>query len=159
MVQEEGGDYKVTEADLISQANEGFRKWLNVNELFAHISVERQRMPGKTPTIYIIAFNINIGYVTLDVDVVKLVKVVDEASKLIDLELHIVNDAITEPLKLMASVFVPGASKDIQFCRCFSNAKHRDAFFDDIRFLSDVNNDYRLAHIERMRRQFGGFSG
>lgn len=142
------------EAELIAAANEGFRKWLTNDEIHAFIEAERARV-SKAPTLYLVAFNTKQGYVKLEVNVVKVTKEIDEAGKLLDLELHVVNDDIAEPIKIMTSVFQPGAHPQILFCRIFSTLKDRDSFYEDIRFLSDLNNDYKQSMIELMRRQMG----
>lgn len=144
----------MTETELIAAANEGFRKWLTNAEIQAFIEAERARV-SKAPTLFLIAFNTKQGYIKLEANVVKMTKEIDEAGKLLDLELHVVNDEITEPLKIMTSVFQPGAHSQIHFCRIFSTMKERDAYYEDIRFLSDLNNTYKQSMIEMMRRQLG----
>ena len=144
----------MNEADLITAANHGFRKWLSSAEVLDFIEAERARI-SKAPTLYLIAFNTKQGYVKLEANVVKMTKEIDEAARLLDVELHVVNDEIAEPIKIMTSVFQPNSHPQIQFCRIFSTLKDRDAFYDDIKFLSDLNNDYKQSMIELMRRQLG----
>lgn len=144
----------MNEVELIAAANEGFRKWLTNEEIRAYIEAERASV-AKAPTLYMIAFNTKQGYVKLEANVVKMTKEIDEAGKLLDLELHIVNDEISEPIAIMTSVFQPSAHAQIQFCRIFSTLKDRDAYYEDIRFLSDLNNVYKQSMIELMRRQLG----
>lgn len=142
------------ESELITAANHGFRKWLTNEEIIAHINAERKRV-ARAPVLYLIAFNSKQGYVKFEATIVKLTKEVDEAGKLLDVELHIVNDNITEPIKIMTSVFQPGAHPHIQFCRIFATEKDRDTYYEDIRFIADLNNVYKQSMIEMMRRQLG----
>lgn len=142
------------ETELSIAASEGFRKWLKNDEIVSHIETERARI-SKAPTLYLVAFNSKQGYVKLEVNIVKMAKEIDEAGKLLDLELHVVNDDITEPIKIMTSVFQPNAHPQIQFCRIFATLKDRDNYYEDIRFLSDLNNTYKQSMIEMMRRQLG----
>jgi hypothetical protein len=142
------------ESELITAANEGFRKWLTNEEIIAHVSAERARV-ARAPTLYLTAFESKQGYIKFEASVVKLTKEVDETGKLLDVELHVVNDEITEPIKIMTSVFQPGAHAQIQFCRIFATEKDRDNYYEDIRFLADLNNVYKQSMIELMRRQLG----
>lgn len=144
----------MNELDLISAAQEGFRKWLTNAELKDFIEAERARV-SKAPELFMVAFNKTQGFVKLDAAVVKMTRVVDEAGKLLDLELQVVNDVITDPITIMASVFQPDVHPRIQFCRIFSTAADRDSYYEDIRYMSELNDDYKRATIEMMRRQMG----
>lgn len=144
----------MNESELITAANEGFRKWLTTEEILEYIEEERKRV-AKAPDIFLIAFNTSKGFVKIDVSVAKMTKMVDETGKMIDLELHVVNDDVPEPTKMMTSVFQPGAHPQIQFCRIFKTAKDRDNYYEDIRYLADVSGDYKQSLIALMRKQMG----
>jgi hypothetical protein len=146
----------MNELDLISAANDGFRKWFTLPETQDFVETERLRI-GKAPTLYMVAFNTRQGYVKLDASVVKMTKLVDEAGRFTDLELCLVNDQITDPLMITASAFQPGAHERIQFCRIFGEEKYRDRYYDDIRYMTELTDDYKRSTIEFMRRQMGGF--
>ena len=142
------------ESELVTAAHEGFRKWLTNEEIKTYVEEERKRVP-KAPSLYLIAFNTSKGYVKADLAVAKMTKVVDEAGKLLDLELQVVSDEVTEPTKIMTSVFQPGAHPQIQFCRIFKEQKDRDNYYEDIRFLADLSGDYKQSLIAYMRKQMG----
>lgn len=142
------------ESELVAAAHEGFRKWLTTEEVQEYVEQERKRIP-KAPDIFLIAFNTSKGFVKVDVAVAKMTKIVDEAGKMIDLELHVVNDEVAEPTKMMTSVFQPGAHPQIQFCRIFKNAKDRDNYYEDIRYLAELSGDYKQSLIALMRKQMG----
>ena len=140
------------ESELVTASNEGFRKWLNIEELGSYIDSERARV-AKAPELYFVVFNTRQGYVQFDASVVKMVRAIDEAGKLLDIELKLINDDITSPIPVKASAFMPDTESHVSFCRVFSNAKDRDAWFEDIKFMTELSIDYKLAMIEAMRRQ------
>lgn len=142
------------ETELTTAASEGFRKWLTNNELLEYIEQERARI-SRTPTLFLVAFNTHQGYVKFEANVVKLTKEIDEAGKLLDVELHVVNDDITEPIKLMSSAFQPDAHPAVPFCRIFPTQKDRDSFYEDIRFMAELASVYRLSEIEFIKRKLG----
>lgn len=142
------------ESELITAVNDGFRKWLTVEEVREYVEAERLRVPSKAPQLFVIGFNSRAGYVTLEISVIKMTRIVDETGKLVDVQLSVVNDNIDEPQDITVSFFQPGAHKEIQFCRIFKDAKDRDSYYDDIRYLSDLTHDYKRAMLEAMRRQF-----
>lgn len=142
------------ESELIAAAHEGFRKWLTTEEVKQYVEDERKRVQ-KAPELFLIAFNTSKGFVKVDVSIAKMTKLVDETGKMIDLELHVVNDDVSEPTKMMTSVFQPGAHPQIQFCRIFKVAKDRDSYYEDIRYLADLSSDYKQSLIALMRKQMG----
>ena len=142
------------ESELITAVNEGFRRWLTVQEVKSYIEAERERST-KAPELFMVAFNPRQGYFKVEATVVKMTSLVDEAGKLLDLELLIANEVITEPVKIMVSAFQEDSHPRIQHCRIFTTVKDRDLYYDDIRFMAELNDDYQKSMIEYMRRQMG----
>jgi hypothetical protein len=139
--------------DLIGAAADGFKRWLTIPELKEHVEAERERV-SKVPELFAVAYNQRAGYIKLDLGIIKMTAEVNEEGKLLDIELQTICDSFSEPVKIYASVFQPGHTQ-IQFCRIFATASDRNSYYEDIRFISELQNDYTVANINQMRRQAG----
>ena len=108
--------------DILAAAATGFKRWLTIPELKAHVEAERERV-GTAPELFAVAYNQRAGYIKVDLSVVKMTSEVNEEGKLIDVELHTISDAFSDAVKIHASVFQPGHGGSLQFCRIFPTAR------------------------------------
>jgi hypothetical protein len=137
---------------LIEAAKIGFAKWLSIEGTCQYIMAERTRMPGRPARIYVVAYMKDI-YGKLDLDVIKMTKLMNEDGTLRDVELTVINERTTDPLKILGSSFVFNESLPhmARFSRVFATASDRDVYFDDLKLMNELQVDYNLSYMQALR--------